>query len=96
MTQVQLAFVMPAYNEEACIEKVVSAWLGAMAKTGLANEVCKLVVVNDGSKDRTGEILDRAAAKEPRLQVIHQKNGGHGAALLILMDYIALLSFTVR
>lgn len=65
--------VMPAYNEAGCIEEVVREWTG---------EVGHLIVVNDGSRDTTGEILDRLAAEIPLLRVIHQKNAGHGAALL--------------
>jgi dolichol-phosphate mannosyltransferase len=65
--------VMPAYNEADCIEAVVREWVSAV---GL------LIVVNDGSRDQTGEILDRLATQLPLLRVIHQKNAGHGAALL--------------
>jgi glycosyltransferase involved in cell wall biosynthesis len=39
-------------------------------------------VVDDGSHDKTGEILDGLAKDEPRLKVIHQANTGHGGALL--------------
>ena len=65
--------VMPAYNEAGCIEGVVREWLAAVE--------C-LIVVNDGSRDETGAILDRVAAECPSLRVIHQANAGHGAALL--------------
>jgi dolichol-phosphate mannosyltransferase len=40
-----------------------------------------LIVVDDGSRDRTGAILDQLSAADPRVKVIHQSNGGHGAAL---------------
>jgi glycosyltransferase involved in cell wall biosynthesis len=40
------------------------------------------VVVNDGSRDQTGQILDRIARQESRVLIVHQANGGHGAALL--------------
>lgn len=68
-----VAAVMPAYNEAACIEQVVREWLDV---------VSRLIVVNDGSRDETGAILDRLATECPGLCVIHQKNAGHGAALL--------------
>lgn len=72
-----LAIVMPAYNEADCIEEVVRAWLKVLQRIpGF------LLVVNDGSKDRTGEILNRIAATEPCLKVVHQTNAGHGAAVL--------------
>src|SRR5437868_4422665 len=73
----QLAIVMPAYNEEACIEGVVSAWLSV-----LDTVPGTLFVVNDGSRDGTGKVLDRLAESHASLRVIHQKNAGHGAAVL--------------
>jgi len=74
---VPLAIVMPSYNEADCIETVLRAWLKVLDKVpGF------IVVVNDGSKDETGEILDRFAGAEPRLKVVHQANAGHGAAVL--------------
>lgn len=76
---IPLSVVMPVYNEEDAIEaaledvrrNVLSAVAGA-----------ELVVVNDGSRDRTGALLDRAAAQDPRIRVIHQANAGHGGALI--------------
>lgn len=65
--------VMPAYNEAECIEPVVREWI---------ETVGNLIVVNDGSKDHTGAVLDKLAEELPALRVIHQKNAGHGAALL--------------
>lgn len=72
--------VMPAYNESGCIESVVKDWI----KKGrdLFSSSFKIIVVNDGSKDNTGAILDRVATECQELQVIHQVNQGHGAALL--------------
>ncbi len=78
--QTELCIVMPAYNEEGCIADVVKSWLALFDAIGLENS--KMVVVNDGSKDRTGELLDWVSASEPRLIVRHQENGGHGKALL--------------
>lgn len=70
---------MPAYNEEACIDKVVSQWYAEFDR--LFGKNFKFVIVNDGSKDRTGAILDGMKAKYPQLDVVHQVNQGHGAAL---------------
>lgn len=72
-----LALVMPAYNEAECVEEVIRGWL-----TILDRVPGKFIVVNDGSRDDTGKILDRLAASEPRLEVVHQANAGHGAAVL--------------
>ena len=76
--RILLTVVMPAYNEEGGIEHAV----GEVQHFVLDRvEDAELVVVDDGSTDRTGMILDRWAAKEPRLRVIHQTNKGHGGAL---------------
>jgi dolichol-phosphate mannosyltransferase len=72
--------VMPAYNEEACIAQVVRGWIAEFSR--ILGGDFRMIVVNDGSRDRTGAILDEVAAGEPRLVVVHQKNAGHGGALL--------------
>jgi len=79
-TRLQCVLVMPAYNEEGCIAPVVKGWLAEFER--LFSGSFRLVVVNDGSKDRTGDLLNQLAIGEPRLVVIHQKNSGHGGALL--------------
>lgn len=73
----QLAIVIPAYNEAACIDEVIRDWLVVAEGTDGV-----IIVVNDGSRDATGEILDRIASQCSRLKVVHQVNAGHGAAVL--------------
>jgi dolichol-phosphate mannosyltransferase len=74
-----LSVIMPVYNEEEAIALAVDE-----AQQHVLDLVAdaELVVVNDGSRDGTGAILDRVAASDPRVKVIHQANGGHGSALL--------------
>jgi len=72
--------VVPAYNEEACIREVLLAWERVMQ--ALVPDSFKIVVINDGSKDRTGSILDALAAEQPQILVFHQPNGGHGSAVV--------------
>jgi glycosyltransferase involved in cell wall biosynthesis len=75
----ELSVVLPAFNEEANIERVVRHCV-----TYLEQQVpeYELLVVNDGSRDRTGDILDRLATKLPRLRPLHHpQNRGYGAAL---------------
>ena len=76
-----LSIVMPAYNEEDCIEQVVESWTGFLRQR-FPNEKTTLIVINDGSKDKTGEILDRIKETNPLLTVVHQPNGGHGNAVV--------------
>ena len=75
----ELCIVMPAYNEEGCIARVVGSWLQL---SRLIDTEVKLVVVNDGSKDRTGQILEDLSKKHPQLVVVTQPNAGHGKALV--------------
>jgi len=75
----QLSVVLPAYNEEPNIERVVRAVVPYLESRGFDYE---LLVVNDGSADRTGPILDGLVAEFPRLRPQHHpRNRGYGAAL---------------
>ncbi|GCE27356.1 hypothetical protein KDA_28400 [Dictyobacter alpinus] len=74
-----LAVVLPAYNEEAVIEKTVS--LATLALQKWTNDF-EIVVVNDGSQDRTRQIVEQLIISEPRIRLInHPVNKGYGAAL---------------
>lgn len=67
------------YNEEGNIEQAVTSALAVLAELADAYEV---IVVNDGGRDRTGEIADRLAAGNPSVRVVHHRdNGGYGAAV---------------
>ncbi|MGG7666390.1 glycosyltransferase family 2 protein [Dyadobacter sp. BHUBP1] len=76
-----LSIVMPAYNEQDCIEKVVYNWTSFL-KTKFPNDNTTLIVINDGSKDNTKVLLDELDKKIDNLTVVHQKNGGHGNAVV--------------
>jgi len=58
--------VMPTYNERPNIEAIVKAVLANGPEWNV-------LVVDDNSPDRTGEIADRLAAEEPRVQVMHRQ-----------------------
>ena len=69
----RIAFVSPALNEEHLLRRTVEANIGLMDR---------LVIVDDGSTDRTGEIADALAREHPgKIDVIHQKNTGIGGAV---------------
>jgi glycosyltransferase involved in cell wall biosynthesis len=74
----ELALVMPVYNEEGCIAAVVRSWRDALRALGIH---FVMIVINDGSRDRTASILDEFAADEC-IRVIHQANAGHGPTVL--------------
>jgi glycosyltransferase involved in cell wall biosynthesis len=67
------------YNEESTIEQAVSSALLVLAELADSYEV---IVVDDGGRDRTGEIADRLAAGNPHVRVVHHPdNRGYGAAV---------------
>jgi dolichol-phosphate mannosyltransferase len=79
----KLCLVMPAFNEADCIASVVQNWIKGVSELfASVSEDFRVIVVNDGSKDNTGHILDSLGRREKHLVVVHQKNGGHGKALL--------------
>jgi len=67
--------VVPAFNEEVCIEQSIEG----LMQNRYFN---RIIVVNDGSTDGTGAVLDQLATRYPRLDVIHQANTGKGGALM--------------
>lgn len=79
-----LYIIIPAYNEEANIENVVSEWYAVVDKIGNDS---RLVVIDDGSKDSTYRILAELEKKYPILKAITKPNEGHGATLLYGYNY---------
>lgn len=75
--------VMPVYNEEEAISDAI-AEIRAHVFALLPDS--EIIVVDDGSKDKTAAILDALAREEPRLRVLHKPNGGHGAAVITGAD----------
>jgi glycosyltransferase involved in cell wall biosynthesis len=77
----RLSVAAPAYNEAEGIEAVIAEWHGFLAAAPEVAEF-EIVICNDGSKDRTGDILDRLTLSYPQLVPVHfQKNQGAAAAL---------------
>jgi glycosyltransferase involved in cell wall biosynthesis len=80
LEKISLTAFFPAYNDEHTIEDIVRTVAVEMRKV---TDDFEVLVVDDGSKDHTGAILDRLAAELPFLRVIHHhKNMGYGAALI--------------
>ena len=74
-----LTITFPCYNEEGNVERVTRA---AVAAGRMVTDELEVVIVNDGSKDRTGEIADRLAVEIPGVRVAHNRpNRGYGGAL---------------
>lgn len=85
-----LSVVMPVYNVEKYIAQAIESVL---------NQPCKdleLIIVDDGSPDKSGQICDEYALKDSRVNVIHKENGGVSVARNTGIDaangkYIAFL-----
>ena len=76
-----LYIVIPAYNEEANIEKVIEDWYPIVEKNH-GDGKSRLVIFDDGSKDSTYQMICEAAKSRPLLLPKTKKNGGHGATIL--------------
>jgi dolichol-phosphate mannosyltransferase len=74
-----IGVVIPMYNEEAGAEGCVDAVLPVLEELG---REARLIAVDDGSSDRTREVLEQLAPDRARLVVeSNERNGGYGAAL---------------
>ncbi|MBP9997493.1 MAG: glycosyltransferase family 2 protein [Lachnospiraceae bacterium] len=80
----KLYIVMPAYNEEENIESVVKAWYECLA---CACDGSKLVIADNGSTDRTHEILTELKNNYPALEILGDTNRYHGPKLIALYKY---------
>jgi polyisoprenyl-phosphate glycosyltransferase len=78
-----LSIVAPVYDEELLVGEFVDR-----TRAAAADYEFELVIVNDGSSDRTPELLDQIAATDPRVRVIHlSRNFGHQAAITAGLEH---------
>ena len=74
-----LSVFFPAYNEEKNIERMCTSLKTVLPRVA---EDYEIIIVNDGSRDRTGEIADRLVKEDQRVRVVHhERNQGYGAAV---------------
>ena len=76
-----LYIVIPAYNEAENIEACIKDWYPIIEKHN-GNGNSRLVIINDGSKDNTFELLNELAEPRPYLKPLDKINGGHGSTVL--------------
>ena len=82
--QPQLSVVVPLYNEAENLAELYRRVTAAVEALGLSFEV---VLVNDGSKDATPQLLDALHQQDRRIVVLHlSRNFGHQAALSAGME----------
>ncbi len=75
-----ISVIIPVYNAEKTLVKCI--------ESVLMQDVTdfELILVDDGSKDSSGDICDRYAAKDSRVKVIHKKNGGVSSARNVALN----------
>lgn len=74
-----LSIFMPAYNEEGNIATTI---IDAEKAAGRISQDYEIIIVNDGSRDRTAEIVKELGKVNPRLKLVsHAHNRGYGAAV---------------
>jgi glycosyltransferase involved in cell wall biosynthesis len=74
-----LAVVIPVYNEEQHIAALLKDWQPVFDATGVPYRV---ILIDDGSKDRTPELLKALQEKDASLSIYTQPNAGHGPSIL--------------
>lgn len=80
MSEVKISIIMPVYGVEDYVGKAIES---IQAQTLIDWE---FFCVDDGTKDRSGEICEEYAAKDPRIIVIHKENGGAPSARNVAID----------
>jgi len=74
-----LSVFFPCFNEQDNVERVIKSAVDVLSPLKIDFEI---IIVNDGSKDKTGEIADGIAAENKNIKVVHHNiNRGYGAAL---------------
>lgn len=71
----KVSVLVPVYNVEAYLPKCLDSLIGQTLQE------IEIICIDDGSTDNSGTILDQYAAKDKRIRVVHQENGGYGKAM---------------
>lgn len=71
---VLISVIIPIYNTELYLDRCIDSVLNQTHKN------MEIILVDDGSTDRSGEICDSYGRRDPRIRVIHKKNGGTASA----------------
>ncbi|RYD58040.1 MAG: glycosyltransferase [Sphingomonadales bacterium] len=88
MKRPALSVVIPCYNEEACLE-MLHARVSAAAAAAVGTDY-EIVLINDGSRDASWQVMQRLSLTDPRLVAINlSRNHGHQLALTAGLDLCA-------
>ena len=78
----RLFVILPCYNEEADIQPLIRAWAGVADRLAGVGLELAVVAVDDGSKDRTREVIEALAVEIPGITLlVHEVNQGLGAGV---------------
>lgn len=80
----KLYIIIPAYNEEENLEKVVADWYPVVERCGKES---RLVIIDDGSRDNTYKMICDFAKTHSQLIPLTKENGGHGSTLIFGYKY---------
>ena len=80
MSNPKISVIIPVYNAESTLRRCVDS---VLAQTFTDFEC---LLINDGSKDKSGEICDEYARKDSRVRVFHKENGGVSSARNVGLD----------
>jgi dolichol-phosphate mannosyltransferase len=84
LTGLRVAIVLPVYNEKENLRPLTAKIQQSLNKLSINSEI---IFVNDGSRDGSGEELDRMAATDRSIRVVHlSRNFGHSAAVRAGLD----------
>lgn len=86
----EISIVVPVYNVEKYLRRCLESILGQTMRE------LEIILINDGSTDRSGEICEEYKERDNRIQVIHKKNGGlsdarNAGARIAASDYVIFL-----
>lgn len=86
----KVSLLMPVYNVEDYLPEAMDSAMGQTLRD------IEIICIDDGSTDSSAELLDKYAAFDKRIKVVHQENGGYGKAMnkglgLAKGKYIAIL-----
>lgn len=79
----ELSVIVPCYNVEEYLERCIDS----LVHQDIEVNAYEVLLIDDGSTDKTGDICDRYATRYPQVQVIHQSNAGQGAARNVGLDH---------
>ena len=87
MERIVCSVIVPMYNEEEVIHETYRRLTEVMKESGESYEI---IMINDGSRDKTGEIISQLCKQDRNVKMIDfARNFGHQTAITAGMDYAA-------